>query len=93
MHVEIVFFEKIFFLIEILVSFTIMKLFSHKNFSILCLLLMGLTIYGQDLPPPDGPLPPPGFPIDEGVFILLGISILFGLYKLYQYKQHKKMPA
>jgi len=71
-----------------------MKFFSHKTLSILSLFLIGLNVYGKPKPPEPrvgGPLP--GFPIDGGVYILLGISIIFGLYKLYQYKQHKKMPA
>ncbi len=77
---------------EILITFIIMKFLSHKNYFILPLLLIGFITYGQGPPPP----PPTGedvLPIDGGVFILLAISILFGLYKLYQYQQQKKIPA
>ena len=78
-------------------TFTIMKLLSHKNRIIIIFLTTSISVFGQDddVTPP----PPPGsggedvLPIDGGVFILLAISILFGLYKLYQYKQQKKIPA
>lgn len=88
-----IFFAKMFCLIEILVSFTIMKLFLHKNCSILSLLLIGVFAHAKPQLPAPTPPPPPGLSIEGDVFVLLGISILFGLYKLYQYKLHKKMPA
>lgn len=44
-------------------------------------------------PPPPTPPPPPGLPIDGGVLILLFISVLFGLYKVYQFNLNKKTPV
>ena len=41
-------------------------------------------------PPPQGAPPGPGFPIDSGVMVLLIISIIFGLYKVYKFNQIKK---
>ena len=41
-------------------------------------------------PPPPQPPPPPGFPLDGSVFLLLIISLTYGLFKLRQLKSNKK---
>jgi hypothetical protein len=38
-------------------------------------------------PPPPIPPPPPGLPIDGGIFVLLVVALLFGLYKIQSYKK------
>jgi hypothetical protein len=39
-----------------------------------------------------GPPPPPGLPIDENIFILMIIAILFGIYIIYSFKLKTKTP-
>lgn len=41
-------------------------------------------------PPPPTPPPPPGFPLDGSVFLLALLSVIYGLYKLYQLNNNKK---
>ena len=41
-------------------------------------------------PPPPTPPPPPGFPLDGSVFLLAMFSVIYGLYKLYQFNNSKK---
>ena len=43
-------------------------------------------------PPPPTPPPPPGLPVDGGIAVLLIVSIIFGLYKVYQFNLNKKTP-
>jgi len=43
--------------------------------------------------PPQPGLPPPGLPIDGGVAVLMVAAAIFGIYKIYQFKNHKKTPA
>jgi hypothetical protein len=45
-----------------------------------------------DGPPPPG-VPPPGLPIDGGILILLAFALVFGLYKIYQFKLNQKTPT
>jgi hypothetical protein len=42
----------------------------------------GLVFGATDPPPPSTPPPPPGLPIDVSLYVLLVISILFGIYKI-----------
>jgi hypothetical protein len=41
-------------------------------------------------PPPPTPPPPPGLPIDNGILVLLIVSVLYGLYKVYKFNLNKK---
>lgn len=41
-------------------------------------------------PPPPTPPPPPGFPLDGSVSLLLSLSVIYGIYKLYQFNSNKK---
>ncbi len=76
-----------------MVTFTSMKLILRIYLTFLGLLMTNLSLHAQEDPPPPPPSEEEVLPIDGGVFILLAISILFGLYKLYQYKQQKKIPV
>ena len=64
----------------------------NKILSVSMLLLVCGICYAEDPPPPEPP-PPPGLPVDGGVFILLFISVSYGLYKLYQFNINKKNPV
>ncbi len=45
-------------------------------------------------PPTPGPslVPPPGLPIDENIFILIIIALLFGVYVIYSHRLKTKTP-
>ena len=47
-------------------------------------LLQGTALFAETGPPPpqSTPPPPPGLPLDDGIFILVFLSICFGIYKL-----------
>lgn len=71
-----------------------MRFFSNKGLSILVVLFTGVFGYAAPVDPPQPtPPPPPGLPIDGGLLILFIISVLFGIYKIYQYNINKKTPA
>ncbi|NDP28452.1 MAG: hypothetical protein GZ087_13665 [Flavobacterium sp.] len=46
-------------------------------------------------PAPTGkkPPPPPGLPIDDNLFILSIIAVLFGVYIIYKYQLKTKTPT
>ncbi len=46
----------------------------------------------NDPPPPSSPPPPPGLPVDGGIMILFAVSLLYGIYKIYQYNLNRKTP-
>ncbi|MDI1316726.1 hypothetical protein [Flavobacterium sp.] len=41
-------------------------------------------------PPPSTPPPPPGLPLDGALYILVMLSVCYGIYKLNQIKSIKK---
>ncbi|EIA09228.1 hypothetical protein [Flavobacterium frigoris] len=43
-------------------------------------------------PPPPPPPPPPGLAVDENIFVLLSIAILFGIYIIYKNNIKLKSP-
>ncbi|MGV9002644.1 PID-CTERM protein-sorting domain-containing protein [Flavobacterium sp.] len=58
---------------------------------ILALALPSGVVFGaSDPPPPSTPPPPPGLPIDGSLYVLLVISLIFGIYKVYKYHSIKK---
>jgi len=80
-----------------------MKIIKNKFFICILLLLSGVNGYSQDPPVPcldecgnpydcDLPGPPPceAAPINENIFMLLCIALLFGIYVIYKYQQNKK---
>ena len=59
---------------------------------------------GPPLPPPNdrgvavtfggpAPVPPPGLPIDENIIVLILISLIFGIYIIYNHKLKTKTPV
>jgi hypothetical protein len=82
-----------------------MKIIKNKFFICVLLLLMGLESYADICydtcgrpytcgePPNPAACPPPGGPIDENIFILVFIALLFGTHIIYKYQQNKKTAA
>ncbi len=71
-----------------------MRFFLNKIFFLAVFFLTFTVCYGQgEEPPPPPPTPPPGLPVDGGILVLLFISIIFGIYKIYQYNLNKKTPV
>jgi hypothetical protein len=62
----------------------------NKNFFAIVLLLTSLVANADQGPPPP-PAPPIGedLPIDGNIYILLFISLAFGIYKIYSNKNLK----
>jgi len=44
-------------------------------------------------PPPDQALAPPGYPIDDNVFILIVIGLVFGAYVAYKKQKANNVPS
>jgi hypothetical protein len=57
------------------------------------------VIAGNQAPPTPNPFgrkkppPPPGLPIDENIFILILIALLFGVYIIYSHRLKTKTPT
>jgi len=73
-----------------------MKIFSKKILFAILSAFSGIVAFAQD-PLPPGPPPPPGddipvVPIDENLFILLLIALLFGIYIIYSHRFKTKTP-
>ncbi len=64
-----------------------MKLFL-KNILILPTVFVNLSSFAAN-PPNPGIVPAPGSPIDENIWILIAVSIIYGTYKLYKFKNKK----
>ncbi|MDD5149671.1 MAG: hypothetical protein PHC28_04230 [Flavobacterium sp.] len=62
----------------------------------LSIYLLGVAIaFGAPSPPSPGakrPPPPPGLPIDENLYIVFIIALLFGIYIIYKYQLKIKKP-
>ena len=72
-----------------------MKIITNKLFIItICLFGIFNTFAAPHPPPPNGkkPPPPPGLPIDDNLFILLIIAVLFGIYIIYKHQLKAKTP-
>lgn len=52
-----------------------------KKIGLVCCLFIMIPgcLFGQAVPPPVPPPPPPGLPIDQGVYILLGMALIYGI--------------
>ena len=73
-----------------------MKITPSKILSVVGMLLtcmFGYAAPGGGTPPPPSPPPPPGLPVDGGIVLLLFMSVIYGLYKLYQFNINKKTPV
>jgi hypothetical protein len=77
-----------------------MKIIKNKFFLCILFLLLGLNGYSD--PPnepcgapglPDCIVEPPGGPIDDHIFMLVFIALLFGTYIIYRHQQNKKTAA
>jgi hypothetical protein len=73
-----------------------MKIFSKKNFFVIFSVFSGITVFAADPPEPlptdngPGPPPPVGLPIDQGLFVLLLIALLYGIYVIYRFRSKVK---
>jgi hypothetical protein len=77
--------------------FLVMKVVKRVFFTII-LFLLGVFNALADGPPVPSPTgkkklpPPPGLPIDDNIFILLIIAVLFGIYIIYSFRLKTKTP-
>ena len=63
---------------------------NKKTFASILFISVSLIAMPQsrELPPPGPsmtPPPPPGFPIDSGIFVLFLLALVYGIYKTYLY--------
>ena len=59
----------------------------------LCFILLFFSIIAKGgPPPPPAPPPPPLLPIDENIYIVMIISLLFGIYIIYNNRSKSKTP-
>lgn len=67
-----------------------------RRFFVLLITLLGVmnAIAAPSPPAPTykRPPPPPGLPINENLFVLLIIAILFGMYMIYRHQLKTKAP-
>jgi hypothetical protein len=73
-----------------------MKIIANRFFVTMVCLLGALSAFAAPPPPtPNGkrPPPPPGLPIDENLFIVLLLAVLFGIYMIYKYQLKTKTPT
>jgi hypothetical protein len=73
-----------------------MKIVPNKILSALVAISCSIPAVAIPNGPGNGPpapgLPPPGLPIDAGIVVLAAAAVMFGLFKIYQFKLHKKTP-
>ncbi|WP_293870415.1 hypothetical protein [Flavobacterium sp.] len=69
-----------------------MKIVPNRIIIILVVFFLKNTAVFADAgpPPPSSPPPPPGLPVDGGLYILLMLSLCYGIYKLIKLKNIKK---
>lgn len=67
-----------------------------SKFFIVIIYLLGVTItFAGPHPPSPGfkkPPSPPGLPIDENIFIVIILGLLYGLYSIFRHKIKTKTP-
>ncbi len=68
-----------------------MKQFLNKNLAFVIVFFWTTIAFAEPIPPPPPTPPPPGLPIDGAVFVLIFISLIYGLYKIHHF--HKKQNA
>ncbi len=72
-----------------------MKIIINKFLLIIICLFGVLDVFSAPSPPmPTGkkPPPPPGLPIDENLYLVLIIALLYGVYIIYKYQLKTKTP-
>jgi len=69
-----------------------MKIVPNRIVIILAVFFLSVTNTFADPgpPPPSTPPPPPGLPLDGGIFLLVVVSLCYGIYKLNKIKNIKK---
>jgi hypothetical protein len=68
-----------------------MRIALNRILFTLVVLFSGVVSYAAPGgPPPPTPPPPPGFPLDGSVFLLALLSVIYGIYKLYQLNSNTK---
>ena len=65
------------------------KIVSKPFFAVVLFFVTIATQAKQGPPPPPPPAPPVGLPIDGNLYILLVVSLAFGIYKIYNNKMIK----
>ena len=60
-----------------------------KPFFAVVLFFVTIASQAKQGPPPPLPPPPPGLPIDGNIYVLLVVSLAFGIYKIYNNKMIK----
>ena len=72
-----------------------MKFIANKYLFILTYLIGTSNTLAKPNPPAPTfkkPPPPPGLPIDENLYVLLVIAVLFGIYIIYRHNLKTKTP-
>ncbi|KIA87152.1 hypothetical protein OA85_05945 [Flavobacterium sp. AED] len=74
-----------------------MKIESNKFYFLIIFLFGIMNAFAGDPPAPSPfgrkkPPPPPGLPIDENIFILMIMTVLFGIYIIYSFRLKTKTP-
>lgn len=70
-----------------------MKIISKRFLTLFAVLFaVGNCFAAPPEPVPNTPPPPPGFPIDGDLMLLLYAALLYGCYKVYQFTANKKAP-
>ncbi len=60
-----------------------------KYIFILGAVFVNLTTYAAN-PPNPGVVPGPGVPINGNIWVLVVLSIMYGIYKIYKFNRKKK---
>lgn len=55
--------------------------YTHKIIIVTIFLLSTVISWAQTTPPPPPGGGPPGFPINETIFLLLGLGAMYGVFK------------
>lgn len=72
-----------------------MRIIVKKVFIIMISLLGAMHTIAAPHPPNPGarkPPPPPGLPIDDGIYIVFILALLYGIYIIYNHQLKTKTP-